>query len=153
MIYILDDSLVPDHIEWCLVVESDKTVREMMEIISTLMFLCEECTGLPPGIGNCCLLELLTVYYGMKDIKMDHSGWERYVCTGDMPLPSGMVCKKAHKGAGEPAVIIDLREIEEFLWPRRLLRGKLYGKYLPAEDQIDEMKKVLLGPLSLEYAE
>lgn len=153
MIYILDHYIVPDHKEWCLVVESDKTVREMMEIISTLMLLYEECTGIPPSIGNRCLLELLTGYYGMKDIKTDHSGWERYVCTGDMPLPSGMVCKKAYKSAGEPAVIIDLYKIGLFLWEKRLLRGELYDKYLPAEGRLDGMKEILLFWEYAEYAE
>lgn len=69
MVYILDHYYAVDHADYCLVVESDKSVNEIVEICSSIAFLLEDLVDDSASLDMSCLLKVLETYYGAKNIK------------------------------------------------------------------------------------
>lgn len=69
MIYILDHYYVKDHVDSCIVLESDKTVQAIQEITSALEFLFEDLVRDDGLLDEQCLKLILCKYYNMTDIK------------------------------------------------------------------------------------
>lgn len=146
MIYILDHYYAVNHKEWCLIVESDKTEQEVIEITSALTFLFEDIVDVSACLDNNCLLKLLVTYYGMKDIKAERFCEEMLDTIDDMMLPINGVSKKVYVGvdgiAVEKAVIIDLYGARESCCGPDY--KKMYDKYLPVGERLEEIKALLL---------
>lgn len=147
MIYILDHYYAVNHKEWCLIVESDKTEQEIIEITSALTFLFEDIVDVSACLDNNCLLKLLVTYYGMKDIKAERFCEEMLDAIDETMLPISSVSKKVYVDvdgiAVEKAVIIDLYGARESCCGSDY--KKMYEKYLPVGEKLEEIKTLLLA--------
>lgn len=69
MIYVLDNYYAINHNDFCIIVESNKTVEEMVEICSAISFLFEETVTDSYLLDMNCLLNILIKYYEMENKK------------------------------------------------------------------------------------
>lgn len=72
-LYILDHWYAINHAEYCIVVESEKTITEMIEIVTAVTFLFEDVVDVSEEFSNDCLLIVLETYYDAKNRKSDIS--------------------------------------------------------------------------------
>lgn len=73
MIYVLDHYYAINHTDFCLIVSSEKSVQDVVEICSAISFLLETEVDMDAALDQTCLLEILKDFYGMTDVKSDFS--------------------------------------------------------------------------------
>ena len=142
MIYILDHQYSIDHKDFCAIIESEKTIEEIIEICVAVEFLFEELTNYSESLENNCLLKVFTKYFKVKNIKHLFTDEEfEYV---NMPISNKY--KKIVLECGEVGVtyafLIDL------YFARDSLCGPNYkevmNKWLPKGRKLKELKKLLI---------
>ncbi len=135
MLYIIDHYYAVDHEKYCLIIESDKEVNCIIEIISSIEFLFEEIVSEEYLLGNKCLLNILEEFYRMKDVK------EKY----RMALP--LLELKSLKGGLFQNVHIQQYDIDvvhiDWYEARESCCGKyreIMNKHLPKEQRLMQLK-------------
>lgn len=73
MIYVLDHYYAINHTDFCLIVSSEKSAQDMVEICSAISFLLETEVDMGAVLDQTCLLEILKDFYGMTDVKSEFS--------------------------------------------------------------------------------
>lgn len=139
MIYVLDHYYSVDHKKYCLVVDMDKTVDEVIEIYSAIEFLLEETVDVSIELDDKCLLKCLEDFYGAKDVK--DSFMKKY----EFDLPSSFTYDEVYsdKKTGKiAAYIVDLYSARESCLGGAVYK-KIMDKWLPKNEKHDEMKNII----------
>lgn len=143
MIYRLDHYYAIDHDEFCLLVESEKGVREMIELTSAITFLFEEIIDESECLSQPCLLMILRDFFGIKDVK------EKYKECIPICKPNGNEwnnCfnkKLIDKDTNFHITQIDLYEAREFCCGKNY--RKLMNKYLPKNQELVKLKETVIN--------
>lgn len=160
MLYVLDHYYAYNHVDFCLVVESDKKVKEVVEITAAIAFLLEELTEVSVSLDNECLLEILETYYGMKNVKgnilensmeelalnlpIDDVYVDFILTTEDTEKKKGLSVLEIGPGefyVTQKVYIIDLYEARESCCGNRYT--EVMGKWLPEGGKLEELKELL----------
>lgn len=141
MLYVLDHYYAINHQEFCIVLESDRTVDDIVEICSAIAFLLEDLTDVSSSLDMDCLLSILTTYYGAKNKKDDITDEMLY----QIPMPIESVYEEiflAHDCiCASKAYIIDLYEARESCCGNGY--KKIMEKWLPKGKLLEELKELL----------
>lgn len=79
VLYKIDHYYAKNHSDYCLVVESDKTIKDMIEITSSLEFLFENVVDESACLDNQCLLKILCNHYRCNDVKDKYRQYLSYM--------------------------------------------------------------------------
>ena len=146
MLYLLDHYYAINHKEYCIVVESDKKVEDMIEICSSIAFLLEDITDSGSMLNMDCLLEILIKYYGACDKKKELID-SNILQSIEMPIQNiyefTLPCTEdaAEILGKDGACIIDLYEARESCCG--LQSKEIMKKWLPEGKQLEELKNTL----------
>lgn len=141
MLYVLDHYYAMDHADYCLIIESDKTVNEIVEICSAIAFLLEDLVDDSACLNIDCLLHILVTYYGAKNRKSDVPGRilsdlglpiDGVFENSLLPIDNSLICE---------AYIIDLYEARDSCCGPQY--KDILDKWLPKGEQLDELKELL----------
>lgn len=142
MLYVLDHYYAINHQEFCIVIESDKKVEEIVEICSSIAFLLEDLVDVSACLDMECLLNILITYYGAKNKKPDIED----EMLNSLRMPTEGVYEKiflAHDGiAVSNAYLIDLYEARESCCGEGY--KEIMNKWLPEGKKLDELKEFLI---------
>lgn len=141
MLFVLDHYYAVNHQEFCLVVEIDKDVNEVVEICSAITFLLEELIDESVSLDMDCLLNILVSYYGAKDKKCDISG----DILDEISMPIDSMYQKialAHDGiCVSYAYVVDLYEARESCCGPKY--EVIMDKWLPKGEELEGIKELL----------
>jgi len=142
MLYVLDHYYAINHPEFCIIIESDKKVEEIIEICSSIAFLLEDIVDVSACLDMKCLLNILITYYGAKDKKLDVED----EMLNSLRMPTEGIYEKiflAHDGiVVSNAYLIDLYEARESCCGERY--KEIMNKWLPKGKKLDEIKEILI---------
>lgn len=129
----------------CLVMESDKSIRELVEIYSAVHFLLEEMTGNNcPAISIPRLRRVLTEFYGMNDrtILFDESELNK------IAVPLDSVFRKVYlqerDGKSEGVIIVDRFLARESCCGDRY--KEIMNTWLPKGKELERLQAILCIP-------
>lgn len=111
MIYIISHYYAVNRREFCIILKSDKTEKEIIEICNAVTFFLEDYYDPSVSLDMDCLKELLVNHYEATDIKDSILPYIK----GKYPMPDGVSMKydiKTDTGL-EKAISIDLYEARE----------------------------------------
>lgn len=141
MLYVLDHYYAIDHENYCLVVESDKSPKEIVEICSAITFLFEDVVDDSTCLSMPCLLTILQEYYGVKDRKHDFP----IEALRSLKMPIDDVYEKmvisTSKSFGYMGYIVDLYEAREYCCGEKY--KKIMNKWLPKGQDLENLKALL----------
>lgn len=139
MLYVLDHYYAVNHVEYCIIVECDKEVEEMVKICSAVAFLLEDLTDVSASLDMDCLLNILITYYGARNKKDAVDMLEQ------IQMPIEGVSKEiflAHDHISvSRAYIIDLYEARESCCGEHY--QEIMEKWLPKGEKLTKMKELL----------
>ena len=141
MLYVLDHYYAINHQQFCIVLESDRTIDDIVEICSAIAFLLEDLTDVSSSLDMDCLLSILVTYYGAINKKDDIT--DEMLHQIQMPIEG--VYKEiflAHDCiCVSKAYIVDLYEARESCCGNDY--KKIMEKWLPKGKQLEELKQLL----------
>lgn len=142
-LYMLDDCYFYDHAASSIVVESDKTIMEMVELTSAIIFLFEKITFKGEDIKDLkpsCLLKVLCEYYGMKDKKEECQEYIPRILDVELWENIGGI----HAYSGQPPIVhLDLYQTRNFCCNGQIY-DRIMKKWLPEGERLEALKKLLL---------
>ena len=146
MIYIIDHYYFYENKKGCLVIKSDKSIEEIIEICASVEFLFEDVVDVEESLDFECLLKILTRYYGIKDIKeffLDN--------LSKIHLPTGMVAENVgnfsyydednNNTVTSATVVIDLYGARESQCRHY---SSIMEKWLPKGKDLEDIKTLLV---------
>lgn len=140
MIYVLDHHYAIDHQDYCIVIESTRSVQEIIEIYAAVEFFLEDLTNYEASVSMECLLDVLIHYYGCKNRKSDY--WQ-LLNNINMPI-LGLYGELSSESEGLSDVyVIDLHFARESSCGSNY--KALMEKWLPKGEALDELGEKLLA--------
>lgn len=139
--YILDHYYNVNHEEYCLAIELDKTVEEVVEITSALSFLLEDMTDPSVCLDEEWLLECLERFYGAENVK-DGIEFDSLL---ELDMPIDTLYQSAimgHHIVVKKGYIIDLYSARESCCG--LKSQTIMDKWLPKGKELEELKTLLM---------
>ena len=148
-IFILDHYYNVNHLKQCLVIESDKSVEEMVQITSAISFLLEDMTDPSYCLEEEWLLECLENFYDVKNVKseIDSLQFKRV----QMPI-NGVYETTSLKYDNQirQAYIVDLYEARESCCGTNY--AVMMKTRLPKEEKLRELADLLLKRFTETYS-
>lgn len=137
-LFIIDHYYAINHIDFCIVVECEKSIDEMIEICSSIEFLLEETVDEAACLSQNCLLNILKKYYGATDKKPEAIKTIKKCIN----LPIDECYKKSSsKILGKTTYIMDLYECRESCCGKG--SSKMMEKQLPKGKELEEIIEIL----------
>lgn len=148
MIYILDHYYFYENKKYCLVIKSDKSIEEIIEICASVEFLFDDIVGVGESLEFECLLKILTRYYGMKDIKEVFAD-----NLSRIHLPTGTLAENVgnfsyydednNNTVTSATVVIDMYEARESQCGPNY--RSIMEKWLPKGKELEDIKTLLIA--------
>lgn len=133
MVYILDHYYSIDHKKYCLIVNMDKTVDEVVEICSAIEFLLEDTVDVGIELDDKILLVCLEKFYDAHDVKGEYD--EQALKKFNLPIES------RYEYLGNDTYIIDLYEARDYCCGSKY--KKIMKRWLPKGEQFIQMKNII----------
>lgn len=137
-LFVLDHYYAIDHEEYCLVVESEKTVDEVIQICSSIAFLLEDIFDPSVCLDMDCLRKVLVAYYGMVDQKENFKDVLQLL---DLPIEGRCEKVKILDFYHSDIFVVDLYEARESCCGDKY--REIMDKWLPKGTQLQELKELL----------
>lgn len=137
-LFILDHYYAVDHEEYCIIVESDKTVDEIMQICSSIAFLLEDMFDTSVCLDMNCLLNVLVTYYGAADRKAELKDILQLV---DLPIEGEYEKYEIWDFYSNTIYLVDLYEARESCCGPDY--RKIMDSCLPQGEQLQQLKALL----------
>lgn len=132
MVYILDHYYSIDHKKYCLIVNMDKTVDEVVEICSSVEFLLEDTVDVGIELDDKILLACLEKFYNAHDVKDEYD--EQALKKFNLPIES------RYEYLDNDTYIIDLYEARDYCCGSN---QKIMKRWLPKGEQFIQMKNII----------
>lgn len=145
-VYILDYYYAIDHEEFCLVIESDKTTDEIIEIAGLLELYFEHEIDEMECLSQPFLLKLLQEFYGVKDVKDVYKDRLSSFKLSESIERIGELAT-SHINIDKSIILIDLYEARDSCCGKY---KELTEKYLPKGDRLEKLKKLINLPEAVE---
>lgn len=137
MIYVIDHYYAANHKDYCIVVESNRSSKSIMEICVALQFLLEDLTDDSNMLDMNCLKLLLCDYYSCVDVKDKYKEYLEIVDINN--APEQMILLEMYDNI--LITRIDLYEARESLCGPN--HRKCIDKYIPEGSVREEISEIL----------
>lgn len=135
ILYKIDHYFAKEHLSYCIIVESNKTIKEMLEITSAIEFLFEDTVDESDSIDSKCLLRILCDHYDCNNVKDKYLKYLPYMNYDEWSMVTIYLF-------GDCAMVqIDLYSAREKYFTSDFKKNM--RKYLPSDVELETLKMLL----------
>lgn len=144
-LFVLDHYYAIDHKDFCIIIESEKSINEIIKICGSVTFLLEDLFDTSVSLDMNCLLDVLVTYYGAEDKKDEvitqNITYKDVLSLLDLPIDGLYEEYKIPDFYDNGIYVVDLYEARESCCGKNY--REIMNSHLPKGEQLQQLISLL----------